>query len=82
MRVGFTHVESGLTTRKGLLEDFVIAEDDQKFVKAHAEIDGDTVVVWADEVAHPNGGGVSALRRRRCGPRISSLTPPTAVPLI
>lgn len=53
MRIGFTHVESGLRARKGSLEDFVIAGEDQKFVGAHAEIDGDMVVVWADEVAQP-----------------------------
>ena len=53
MRIGFTHVESGLTTRKGTLEDFVIAGEDQKFIKAQANIDGDTVVVWADLVPQP-----------------------------
>jgi sialate O-acetylesterase len=53
MRIGFTHVESGLRTRKGSLEDFVIAGEDQDFIKARAEIDGDTVVVWADSIAHP-----------------------------
>jgi sialate O-acetylesterase len=53
MRIGFTHVESGLRTRNESLEDFVIAGEDQEFVKARAEIDGDTVVVWADSIAHP-----------------------------
>ena len=53
IRIGFTHVESGLTIRKGTLEDFVIAGEDQKFVKAQAKIDGDTVLVWAESIPQP-----------------------------
>jgi len=53
LRIGFTHVESGLQARQGALEDFFIAGADQKFVKAHAQIEGDTVVVWADSVPQP-----------------------------
>ena len=49
----FALLESGLKARNGSLEDFVIAGEDQKFVKAQAKIDGDTVVVSADSVAHP-----------------------------
>lgn len=55
MRLGFTHVESSLAVRTGKdqLADFVIAGNDQKFVPAQAKIDGDTVLVWAEAVAHP-----------------------------
>jgi len=53
MRIGFTRIASGLTTRKGMLEDFLIAGEDQKFVKAQAKIDGDTVLVWADAITQP-----------------------------
>jgi sialate O-acetylesterase len=53
IRIGFTHIESGLAVRKDALDDFLIAGKNQKFVKAHAQIDGDTVVVWADSVALP-----------------------------
>lgn len=53
IRIAFTHVESGLVARKGSLEDFTIAGEGQRFVKAHAEIEGETVVVWADSIDHP-----------------------------
>jgi sialate O-acetylesterase len=53
MRIGFIHAESGLKMRQGKLEDFEIAGDDRKFVKAQATIEGDTVVVWSEAVAHP-----------------------------
>ncbi len=32
---------------------FEIAGENQKFFKARARIDGDTVLVWSDEVAVP-----------------------------
>jgi len=37
----------------GTLQGFVIAGADGKFVPAQAKIDGDTVVVWSDQVAQP-----------------------------
>ncbi len=53
IRIGFTHTGSGLTARNGKLGDFVIAGEDQNFVEAQAEIDGDTVVVRADSIRDP-----------------------------
>jgi sialate O-acetylesterase len=35
------------------LQDFTIAGADQKFVKAHTKIEGDTVVVWSEQVPNP-----------------------------
>jgi len=53
IRIGFTHTGSGLMARNGKLTDFIIAGEDQKFVEAQAEIDGDTVVVRADSIIDP-----------------------------
>jgi sialate O-acetylesterase len=54
MRLSFDHVGSGLVSRDGQpLTRFTIAGEDQKFVEAKAEIDGQTVVVQADAVAKP-----------------------------
>lgn len=43
----------GLSAREGQLSDFVIAGEDKIFVPALAEIDGDSVVVWSDQVQKP-----------------------------
>jgi sialate O-acetylesterase len=54
VRVSFDHVGGGLVSRDGKpLTHFEIAGADKKFVKAKAEIDGNTVVVSADAVAAP-----------------------------
>jgi sialate O-acetylesterase len=54
IRLRFKHVGSGLVARDGgELKGFAIAGEDRKFVWAKAQIDGDTVVVWADEVPKP-----------------------------
>jgi sialate O-acetylesterase len=54
MRISFDHMGSGLVSRDGApLTWFTIAGEDQKFVEAKAEIDGDAVVVHADGVAKP-----------------------------
>lgn len=53
MRIGFTHAECGLKMRRDKLVDFEIAGEDKNFVKAQAKIEGDTVVVWSEAVAHP-----------------------------
>jgi sialate O-acetylesterase len=42
-----------LSAREGQLSDFVIAGQDKKFVPASAEIDGDTIVVWNDQIQSP-----------------------------
>lgn len=54
IRIAFEHVGSGLATRDGLPPShFTIAGEDQRFVPAKAAIDGQTVVVYSDEVARP-----------------------------
>lgn len=54
IRLAFDHVGSGLVSRDGQpLNWFTIAGEDKNFVPAQAEIDGATVVVSADSVAHP-----------------------------
>jgi sialate O-acetylesterase len=54
IRLTFAHVGKGLKTRDGQsLTEFQIAGADGKFVKATAEIDGETIVVSAKEIANP-----------------------------
>jgi sialate O-acetylesterase len=54
IRVRFDHVGSGLATRDGQPPNwFEIAGDDRKFVKARAEIDGETVLVWSEDIPQP-----------------------------
>jgi sialate O-acetylesterase len=59
IRITFTNIGSGLTTdttNKGNvieLKGFGIAGSDQKFSWAKAMIDGNTVVVWADDIKDP-----------------------------
>ncbi len=53
VRIFFTHVDGGLVARGGELKGFAIAGPDRKFVWAKAAIDGDTVVVWSDQVPNP-----------------------------
>jgi sialate O-acetylesterase len=51
--ISFTHVGGGLVAKDGPLKGFVIAGADKKFVPASAEIKGDSVIVWSDDVASP-----------------------------
>lgn len=51
--LAFDHVGGGLEARDGELKGFAVAGEDGKFVKAKAEIQGDTVVVSAPEVKEP-----------------------------
>ncbi len=54
IRIYFTNVGSGLKTKNGpMVQSFAIAGKDGKFVWANAKIDGDTVVVWSDQVKEP-----------------------------
>jgi len=54
IRLRFTHVDGGLVARSGPpLKGFAIAGEDRRFVWANAQIEGDTVVVWSDQVASP-----------------------------
>jgi sialate O-acetylesterase len=55
-RITFAHVTGGLVGRKGSgkdLDGFLIAGDDRQFHVAHAEIDGDLVVVTSPRVNAP-----------------------------
>jgi sialate O-acetylesterase len=53
IRLRFDHLGGGLEARDGDLKQFAIAGADRKFVWAKAVIDGDSVVVRAEEVAAP-----------------------------
>jgi len=54
VRIHFEHAGGGLASRDGEpLSWFEIAGDDQRFVKAEAALDGDTVVVWNQAVPAP-----------------------------
>jgi sialate O-acetylesterase len=49
----FKHVGQGLTAKGDHLTGFTIAGADHKFYNAQAEIQGDTIVVWSDQVENP-----------------------------
>ena len=54
IRLMFDHTGGGLTTRDGKPPShFTIAGADEKFVPAKVEIDGQTIVVYSDEVKQP-----------------------------
>jgi sialate O-acetylesterase len=51
--VSFKHVGGGLVAKGGDLKGFTIAGDDQEFVPARADIQGETVRVWSEQVSAP-----------------------------
>lgn len=52
--VTFSHTGSGLISHDGeALSQFAIAGADKRFVWANARIEGNTVVVWSDEITDP-----------------------------
>jgi sialate O-acetylesterase len=53
IRLFFDHTEGGLVSKGKELTHFEMAGSDQKFVKAKAKIEGNTVVVQAKEVKNP-----------------------------
>lgn len=54
IRLSFDHVGGGLVARDGQpLSWFTVAGADRRFVPAQATIDGDTVVVWSEQVPEP-----------------------------
>ena len=53
IRLFFDYVGSGLVSKTGELTHFTIAAEDRRFVGAKAVIDGDTIIVSADEVKKP-----------------------------
>jgi len=53
IRLHFDHVGGGLVARGGELTHFTLAGDDQRFVPARAEIEGDSIVVSSEQVSKP-----------------------------
>ena len=53
IRVWFDHCERHLAFRDNVVGEFAIAGADRVWHVAQAKIDGETVVVWADDVAEP-----------------------------
>jgi len=53
IRLFFDHVGSGLVAKGDKLVGFAIAGKDRKFVWANAKIEGNTVVVWNEQVPEP-----------------------------
>lgn len=53
IRLLFDNVGSGLMAKDGMLKGFAIAGEDQRFVWADAKIDGDTVLVWSEQIEKP-----------------------------
>ena len=52
--INFSNVGSGLITKDGEeLSEFAIAGADKKFIWAKSKIEGNTVVVWSDEITNP-----------------------------
>lgn len=52
-RISFEHTCSGLMVKGDSIKGFAIAGADKKFVWANAKIDGDTVLVWSEQVKKP-----------------------------
>ncbi|MGB4413555.1 MAG: sialate O-acetylesterase [Paludibacter sp.] len=54
IEISFSNIGSGLIAKNGKeLKYFAIAGNDKKFVWAKAEIKGNKVIVWSNEVPHP-----------------------------
>lgn len=51
--LSFTHLGGGLVAKDGVLKGFTIAAADGKFVAAKAEIEGQNVIVAAEEISEP-----------------------------
>jgi sialate O-acetylesterase len=54
IRVRFDHTGSGLASRdEQPLNEFTVAGADRKFVPAQAKVDGDSILVWSEEIPEP-----------------------------
>ncbi|MEN6387142.1 MAG: sialate O-acetylesterase [Phycisphaerales bacterium] len=53
IRVAFDTFGSSLISKGNEIKGFSIAGSDKKFVWANAKLDGDTVIVWSDQVKNP-----------------------------
>jgi sialate O-acetylesterase len=52
IRISFDF-DKGLVAKDGDLKEFTIAGEDERFVPAKAKIEGNSVIVWSDEVKSP-----------------------------
>ncbi len=53
LRIYFNNAKNGLLTKNGAPTDFYIAGPDEVFKPATARVEGNTVLVWSDEVKNP-----------------------------
>jgi sialate O-acetylesterase len=53
VRIKFKNLGGGLKVNGDVLKGFTLASDFRKFTWAHALVEGDTVVVWSDELPWP-----------------------------
>lgn len=53
IKLSFTHVDGGLDVHGKELKGFAIAGEDKKYVWANAKVEGDSIVVWSDEISAP-----------------------------
>jgi sialate O-acetylesterase len=53
LRVHFEHLGSGLYSKDGALRGFAIAGSDGKYHNAHAQLEGNTVLLWSNKVTKP-----------------------------
>jgi len=52
IRISFDF-DKGLVAKDGDLKEFTMAGEDERFVPAKAKIEGNSVIVWSDEVKSP-----------------------------
>lgn len=53
IRLNFDHVYDGLSAKSENLKGFAIAGEDKKFVWAEAVVEGESVLVWSDDIKNP-----------------------------
>ncbi|MFA5292351.1 MAG: sialate O-acetylesterase [Phycisphaerae bacterium] len=53
VRASFEYADSGLMAKGDSIKGFAIAGADRKFVWANAKIDGNTVLVWSEQIKNP-----------------------------
>ncbi len=53
IRIQFDFTNDGIVAKDGSLTEFTIAGADQHLVAAQATIEGNTIVVWSDEIKQP-----------------------------
>lgn len=51
----FSNLGGGLVAKGGLLNGFTVCGSDEQFIPAVAELAGDRVLVWSDQIAEPRG---------------------------